>query len=124
MIDIGMTSLLVVLGTTGLWFIRCFQVRIPRSTPYPYILSWAIGVILGGIALAQGADGSSASWAVGVGATLLFLVFTGAQKVGEDTIKVGDTIPAFSGVDDQGTPFNSSSLAGKRVLIKFFRGHW
>ena len=61
---------------------------------------------------------------IAIGIACIAVVSSTAVQAQEDTIKVGDTIPAFSGVDDQGTPFNSSSLAGKRVLIKFFRGHW
>ena len=61
---------------------------------------------------------------IAIGIACIAVVSSTAVQAQEDTIKVGDTSPAFSGVDDQGTPFNRSSLAGKRVLINFFRGHW
>ena len=124
MIDLGLLGLLIVLGTMGLWFWRVFRVNIPISTPYPYILLWAIGVALGIVALVGGTASGYASWAVGVGAFLLYTMFTGSQKVSDNMINVGDQIPVFTGVNDHGEIFNSSNLAGSRVLIKFFRGHW
>jgi hypothetical protein len=124
MIDFGLLGLLIVLGTMGLWFWRAFQVNIPISTPYPYILLWAIGVALAIVALVGGTESGYASWAVGVGAFLLYTMFTGSQKVSDNMINVGDQIPVFTGVNDQGEIFNSANLAGSKVLIKFFRGHW
>ena len=124
MIDLGLLGLLIVLGTMGLWFWRAFRVNIPISTPYPYILSWAIGVALGIVALVSGTESGFASWAIGVGAVLLYTMFTGSQKVSDNMINVGDQIPVFTGVNDQGEIFNSANLAGSKVLIKFFRGHW
>lgn len=124
MIDLGLLGLLIVLGTMGLWFWRAFRVNIPVSTPYPYILSWAIGVALGIVALDSGTESGYAPWAVGVGAFLLYTMFTGSQKVSDNMINVGDHIPVFIGVNDQGEIFDSENLAGSKVLIKFFRGHW
>ena len=63
-------------------------------------------------------------WSIGLAAFLLYLTATGAQKVADEGIQVGDTIPAFTAPDDEGNEFDSASLAGSRVLIKFFRGHW
>ncbi len=124
MIDLGLLGLLVILGTAGTWFWRAWRVNIPTSTPYPFIILWALGLVLGFVALVGGTESGYAAWAVGVGIALLYLIFTGAQKVSDTMVSVGDKIPAFTATDDQGEPFDSSSLAGSRVLIKFFRGHW
>jgi peroxiredoxin len=40
------------------------------------------------------------------------------------SIKVGDTIPHFTATDGNGNTFDSASLQGHLVLIKFFRAHW
>ena len=124
MIDLGLLGLLIILVTTGTWFWRAWRVRIPTSTPYPFIMLWALGLVLGIVALMGGTESSYAAWAVGVSVSLLYLIFTGAQKVSATMINVGDQIPAFTGTNDEGETFDSSSLAGSRVLIKFFRGHW
>ena len=53
-----------------------------------------------------------------------FTVAIGKQKVGDRAIRVGDTIPDFTALDEFGQTFDSSALAGHPVLIKFFRAHW
>jgi peroxiredoxin len=37
---------------------------------------------------------------------------------------VGGSIPEFAAVDGRGGRFHSRELAGKRYLLKFYRGHW
>jgi len=106
------------------WFWRCFKVNIPPSIPYLFIFFYVIGIALSVIALNGTVENSYASWAVGVGNFLLYLLFTDAQKAGEDMIKVGDAIPTYKGTDENGKIFDTSTLSGKRVLIKFFRGFW
>ena len=41
----------------------------------------------------------------------------------EKAIQVGDTIPRFTAPDGRGETFDSASLNGHLVLIKFFRAH-
>ena len=64
----------------------------------------------------------------GIGAAaatfFLFTVAIGNQKVAAGAIQAGDAIPRFSAIDEHGQTFDSESLAGHPVLIKFFRGHW
>ena len=43
-----------------------------------------------------------------------------AQNDGGDVVKVGDQMPAFTIVNDNGTKTTSSSLKGKVILINFF----
>ncbi len=52
------------------------------------------------------------------------LWFRGIKNVAAKAVAVGDIIPSFSAPDEDGTIFNSASLAGSPALIKFFRGHW
>jgi peroxiredoxin len=53
----------------------------------------------------------------------LYFLFTGSQK-NQTTLSIGDAMPAFTAVDDDGEVFDSAALAGTPVLLKFFRGHW
>lgn len=57
-------------------------------------------------------------------ALFLWLLSQSPQPQGALIVSVGDTIAPFSSTTDTGKPFESSELAGKRVLLKFFRGHW
>ena len=45
-------------------------------------------------------------------------------RVRIDHLQVGATIPAFDALDEHGERFDSASLEGHPVLIKFFRAHW
>lgn len=36
------------------------------------------------------------------------------------TLKVGDPAPKFASVDDQGKPFKSSDVVGKKTVVIFF----
>ena len=76
------------------------------------------------VALYIGASPNSAGWAVALAALFLYLTSTGAQKVSGATIDVGDKLPSFTAPDENGNTFDSASLSGSRVLLKFFRGHW
>lgn len=54
-------------------------------------------------------------------AGLLFcLAFVAKAQDDADIIKVGDTMPAFTIVSDNGAEFKSVSLQGKVVLLNFF----
>ena len=60
-----------------------------------------------------------------VSALFFSLTFAiGGQFVGPDAIAVGATLPTFTAIDEHGETFDSLSLAGSPVLIKFFRGLW
>ena len=69
----------------------------------------------GGIAAVLGA---------GIGLFLLAMTAISPQQVADNPIRVGDTLPSFSVLDDQGNRFSSDALAGTPVLVKFFRAHW
>ena len=121
--SIGILALAIVLIPTGRWFWRAWKVDIP-SSPYLFQMSWAAGLALGLLANQSGAESTAANWAIGLGSILLYLSFTGAQKVSKSAIRVGDKIPHFEGIDSDGKPFNSDTLENQRTIIKFFRAHW
>ena len=58
------------------------------------------------------------------GAGFLWLLTQGDTPDGELIVERGDLLPRFEARDHHGEPFDSASLAGRRVLLKFFRGHW
>ena len=121
--NIGILALTIVLIPTGRWFWRAWKVDIP-SSPYLFQMSWAAGLALGLLANQGEAESIAANWAIGLGLVLLYLSFTGAQRVGTSAIKVGDKIPHFEGIDGNSKSFNSHTLENKRIIIKFFRAHW
>jgi len=123
---LGLVSLVVVALSLGLWIRALKRVEIPENRG-GFVAAWVVAAGLGLAALAgqPGWLGALlAGCAVFVSGFFLFTVAIGAQKVGADAIRVGDRIPDFTATDEKGEPFDSKSLAGHPVLIKFFRGHW
>ncbi|NCF17556.1 MAG: hypothetical protein GWP63_04885 [Haliea sp.] len=116
----------LALGSAVLWFYLTRQVNLPENRTL-FVVAFLSAAVLGIAAFIKGT-----SWAGAVPAALailigLFLPFTIAvspQEVSANVIKVGDTIPHFTAPDDRGELFDSNSLHGHLVLIKFFRAHW
>jgi hypothetical protein len=98
----------------------------------------AIMLQLAGILLAVSAvvwsfrDGGSPGVAVIVpaivalmmGSTFFYLLSLRKTPVGDLRVKVGDALLPFEATTSDGAVFHTDSLAGKRTLLKFFRGGW
>lgn len=123
---LGTAGLLIIVGSGAIWFRAALAVQLPENRGL-YIFAWIFGSLL---ALA-GLVGAS-SWLGGLtggsglllGAFLLLTVAISRQKVAADAISVGKHMPAFSAQDEHGEIFDSATLDGQTVLLKFFRGHW
>ena len=123
---LAFVALFLVVGSAALWFRRAQAVRIPRNRS-AFVASWLSGALLGVAARVQGSGflgGIPAGIAVFVGCFLLFTVSISRQKLGSDPIRVGATLPDVGAPDENGESFALSSVRGKPVLLKFFRGHW
>ena len=123
---IALGALVVTVMNTTVWLKKAFAGKLP-SNRIPTVLVWLSSAALGVIALDQEPNllGKISAYLAILGSFLFVLtVAISKQKVGDDVIKVGDTIPSFTSLDDTKTKFNSEELAGSPVLIKFFRGHW
>ncbi len=123
---LGLASLVVVATSIGLWIRATKRLEIPKNRT-GFVAAWIVAASLGVAALAGEPGwlgGIAAGLAVFATAFLLLTVAIGGQKVAGNAIRVGNTIPAFTANDEHGQAFDSQSLAGHPVLIKFFRGHW
>jgi len=125
-LSLGLVSLVVMAISIFLWIRALGRVEIPKNRG-GFVAACVVAGVLGVTALA-----GEPGWLGGIPAGLavfssmffLLTVAIGGQKVGEDAIHVGATIPTFAAPDEHGQIFDSESLAGHPVLIKFFRGHW
>lgn len=124
---IGLLAAVIAALTAGYWFRLTSEVSIPADRTGFVLL------FLGCVALGVLAFVKRTSWwgvlpplfAIAVGLFFPFTMMISEQVVARDSaIEVGDTIPRFVSVDDSGTDFDSRSLNGHLVLIKFFRAHW
>ena len=121
---IGGLVLAVVTGT--LWFRRIQAVALPADrTPFvlAMVAAWALGclafALTGNLAVRL-----LAGLPMGVATVFVVLVAVSPQKGGTGAFRVGEPVPDFTAPDDTGKPFALSRLAGRPLLLKFFRGHW
>ncbi len=122
----GFAALGVAVSTLMLWFRQIDQVDIPENRIVFVVF------FLGAAALAIGAFVLRTRWfgaipallALVIGGFFPFTMSISSQEVGTTGIQVGQSMPPFKALDRNGEWFDSASLEGKPVLIKFFRGHW
>ncbi len=63
-------------------------------------------------------------FALTLGGLFLFLITQRKTPVGDIRVGVGDSLLPFAAKNSDGSNFESASLAGRRILLKFFRGGW
>ncbi len=121
----ALSALVLIVGTTSLWFRAAKALRLPENRSY-YVVAWIAGVGLAIFSLSgsPGWWGAVAVIALLVGLPMLVPMAVSRQSTAGWTIHPGASLPEFSALDDRGARFESSSLAGQGVLLKFFRGHW
>ena len=124
--QLALAGLVLAVAGTMFWFNRAEAVALPENR----ILFLAVWIGAAGLGVAAFFMG--AGWlgrivalpAIVLGLFLTFTVSISEQILPPNAIRVGDTIPAFSAVDERGEVFDSERLRGHPVLIKFFRAHW
>ncbi len=124
--SLGFVALAIAVVTVMLWFRQIHEVDIPENrTAFVVVFLAAAALGVGAfVARTRWFGGIAAVVAILVGSFFLFSVAIGRQEVAANGIQVGDTIPHFTAVDEHGQLFDSDSLRGHPVLIKFFRAHW
>ncbi|HIG60239.1 MAG TPA: hypothetical protein EYQ22_05035 [Gammaproteobacteria bacterium] len=123
---LGFVALTAAILTVAFWFRLANQVAIPEDRTL-FVVAFLGAAGLGVAALIVGPrwfGGIPAILAIAIGGFLTFTVEISPQQVADNPIRVGDIIPVFTALDDQGDRFRSADLAGAPVLIKFFRAHW
>ena len=123
---LGFLAPLIAVATTIAWFHLADQVAIPEDRTL-FIIFFLLAPVAGIAAFILGTrwyGGVAAIPGIVIGLFLLFTVYISPQQVAENPIRVGDQIPYFTAIDDEGVRFESDALAGTPTLIKFFRAHW
>ncbi len=65
-----------------------------------------------------------AALAIMMASMILWLLTLRKTPIGDIKVKVGDKLLGFKATTSEGISFSTNELAGKRTLIKFFRGGW
>ena len=133
-VALGMTtaSLMIVLGT---WI--SYLISIPRNKvpvrPLGSIIMQCLGVALAFSAILERDQNSGFSvvavvipayFSLIMGLLFLWLLTQRKTPIGKIKIKVGDKLLPFEAATSEGATLHTDELAGKRVLLKFFRGGW
>lgn len=123
---LGILALLVAVIATIVWFQLVNSVAIPENRTL-FVFFFLLGPVLGLAAFIKGTrwyGGIPAALGILAGFFLTGTIAISKQQVADNPIKVGDTLPFFTAINDRGETFSSDALAGTPVLVKFFRAHW
>ena len=124
---IGLGALALAVGTAVYWFYLTRQVNLPDDRT-GFVVAFVVAAALGVFAFIKGTGILGAlppALAILIGLFLPMTIYISPQELdGTKAIQVGDTIPHFTAPDGKGEIFDSASLDGHLVLIKFFRAHW
>lgn len=123
---LGILGLVVALLCGGMWSYLSRRVAIPEDRTL-FVIGFLLALALGLGAFVRGTrwyGGLAAVVAILIGTLVPFTIAVSRQDVGVGAVQVGDTMPHFRAVDEFGEWFDSESLQGHLVLIKFFRAHW
>ncbi len=124
---LGIVALALAVGSAFLWFRMTATVGLPNDRTL-FVIAFLGAATLGIFSYFKGTSIVGAvppALAILVGAFLTFTIYISPQALDEArSIKVGDTIPHFTALDDKEQTFDSVALHGHLVLMKFFRAHW
>ena len=100
--------------------------QVPESVaPHSAAFALGAGLSLAGAVLSPGIlSALIAAVGLSTGGLMLYLMRIRKLPDGELIAKVGAPMPPVQALDEHGAPFDLSSLKGKRILFKFFRGSW
>ena len=123
---LGVLAFSIVFATGFYWFRLVSAVSLPKNR-VGFLACMLIGAALGIVALLQGTgilNGILSVLAILLGGMFLFTSLISAQKGGSEHLTPGAPLLSFTAPDHLGNIFDSSTLDGRPVLLKFFRGHW
>lgn len=123
---LGILALVVAVACAATWSYLIRQVDIPENRSV-FVVVFLTAAALGVAAFIKGTSWFGAlpsALAIFIGLLLPFTIAISPQQVADRAISVGDTIPHFTAIDANDALFDSGSLHGHLVLIKFFRAHW
>ena len=130
-IGLSAGSFVVVMTTLVIYFRSIPRGKVPVSVLGLQLKLW-FGLGLAAAAIAWAARSGSlgaaviapTAFATMMGAFVLWLLSNRATPVGDLEVEVGNKLLAFEATTSDGAAFRSDDLAGKRTLLKFFRGGW
>ena len=133
-VAVGMSAggFVAVMGTLVTYLRTIPRGKVPESVAGLVMgLSVGVGLAAAGIIWSIQSTGSAgvgviapAAFALMMGTFFLWVVAQRKTPVGDLQLKVGDKLLSFEASTSEGAGFTTAELAGKRTLLKFFRGGW
>ncbi|MFP6807463.1 MAG: hypothetical protein VB957_09815 [Pseudomonadales bacterium] len=123
---LGFIAIVMAIGVVLFWFRQANLVALPQDRTL-FVVAFVAAAMLGIACFIVGTrwfGGIPAVGAIVVCAFMIGTIYISPQKVADNPVKVGDVIPQFVALNDDGERFNSRELMGTPTLIKFFRAHW
>jgi hypothetical protein len=123
---LSLLAFALTFATIFRWFQLVRAVSLPKNRGI-FLACMIVGVCLAVAGLMQepGMIGVvSANLALLLGIFFLFTFSISTQKGGSGNLKIGSKLLSFAAPDHLGNNFESATLEGQPVLLKFFRGHW
>lgn len=122
----ALAGLIIVNAAIGWYFLTINKEKVPGPVgPFAAVVAYGLALSVAGLVLQFGiATVLMAAWNLMIGGLILYLLSIRKLPDGELIVSVGDAMPPLTALDANGAPFDLASLRGKRVLFKFFRGHW
>lgn len=130
-IGVSVGSLVVTMAVVVNYFSRIAKAKIGNEIG-GLVLQLVLGIALAAIAivfaLQKGTLGAAviapAAFATMLSSMLLYFLSQRKTPVGDLKVKVGDQFLAFEAKTSDGSRFDTSEFADRRILLKFFRGGW
>ena len=131
-LGLSVAGFATVMGTWVVYLGGIPRGRVPVR-PVGSVILQCMGIALAASAIVWGYLGSLSSgaavivpavFALLLGPAFLWILTQRKTPIGELKVEVGDQLLAFGATTSEGAEFHSDELAGKRTLLKFFRGHW
>ncbi len=129
----SITSLFVIIVSWILYLRTIPKMIVPVDAIGTKIMQ-GLGIALGTSAIILNGQASESSRVIAVFVPAIIAIMMGfgffwlfAQRktpIGDLKVKPGDRILPFSAVTSKGEKFHSDEMAGKRILLKFYRGGW
>ncbi len=110
----------VPVGIVGTVLAACVGIGLAVSG----VVVWGLQGGSSGSGLAATAVIAPAAFALMMGLGLFYLFSIRKTPIGDLKVSLGDTLLPFEATTSEGVAFKSDELAGKRILLKFFRGGW
>ncbi|RMF20282.1 MAG: hypothetical protein D6760_11895 [Deltaproteobacteria bacterium] len=123
---IALFAALVVAGAWASYWPRIKAHRVPRR-PIVHQAAMAAGICLAILGLVRGPGTLGVVLAVFAVIGAIFFLFsslTSAVPQKRPAVEVGGRVLPFEATDSEGARFDLGSLAGRPILLKFFRGFW